>query len=568
MEASALTTAGHSGLLARRSPLLRLQGDEKLIALIREGHDRAFEVLFDRYHGRLLSFCRHMVGSSQDAEDLLQEVFVAAHTAMLADERPINARAWLYRIARSRCLNHLRRPCADGQDSMDVHAHANGATTLDRVQRREELRSVVADIHELPETQRSALVMRELDGLSYTEIAQAMGITLAAVKSLLVRARISLAEASEARIIACDDVRLELAEAAEGLRKVSRPARRHAKECPSCGRFRGELRSTSRSLAGLAPFGLFAALRKLFGKLSRSGSGSGGGSAGSAGGTAGSAGGAGGAAGGGAGAAGSVSAAGSVGAASSISGAAAAAGGSGLSLGGALEALGGVVGAKAAVGVATAALITTGAVGANQFRGNSSPQRPAPALAKPTNQWAVKHTRAATATATATPATSEGTANPEAIPSTETAPPAEVPPTEPAPAPDPVADAPPAHQGTGEVTDDSGHPVTTTTDDGSGDGTVDGSSLDGGTDTTPPTDTTTDDGSGDGTVDGSTLDGGTDTPPPPTDTTTDDGSGDGTDGSTLDGGTDTPPPPASAGFATGRVGPEALAGPAAEHYSH
>ena len=193
MEASALTTAGRSGLLARRSPLLRLQGDEKLVALIRQGHDRAFDVLFDRYQARLLIFCRHMVGSGPDAEDLLQEVFVAAHTAMLADGRPINARPWLYRIARNRCLNHLRKPIADGQESMDVHPYANGASTLDRVQRREELRTIVADIHELPETQRSALVMRELDGLTYTEIAQAMGITLASVKSLLVRARISLA---------------------------------------------------------------------------------------------------------------------------------------------------------------------------------------------------------------------------------------------------------------------------------------------------------------------------------------------------------------------------------------
>src|SRR5215208_535045 len=311
MEASALTTAGHSGLLARRSPLLRLQGDERLVALIRDGHDRAFEVLFDRYHARLLSFCRHMVGN-QDAEDVLQDVFVAAHTAMRADERPINARPWLYRIARNRCLNHLRRPVADGQDSMDVHPYANGTTTLERVQRREELRTIVSDVQDLPETQRSALVLREIDGLSYTEIAQAMGVTLAAVKSLLVRSRMALAEASEARILACDDVRLELAEAAEGVGKLSGPARRHVKECQSCRRFRGQLRSTSKSLAGLAPFGLFAVVGKFIGSTL---AGSGSGSAGSASGSAGSAGGAGGEAGGGAagaGTAGSVGAAGSV----------------------------------------------------------------------------------------------------------------------------------------------------------------------------------------------------------------------------------------------------------------
>ena len=76
----------------------------------------AFEALFDRYHSRLLAFCRHMLRSTEDAEDVLQEVFVKAHAAMLADERPINARPWLYRIARNRCLNHLRRPAPEGQD--------------------------------------------------------------------------------------------------------------------------------------------------------------------------------------------------------------------------------------------------------------------------------------------------------------------------------------------------------------------------------------------------------------------------------------------------------------------
>ena len=178
-----------------RAPL-RLQTDERLVALMREGHDWAFEVLFNRYQPRLLAFCRRLVGSPQDAEDVLQEVFAAAHAAILANDRPINARPWLYRIARNRCLNHLRRPTADGVDSMDVHPHENGTSTLERVQQREELRAIVADVHELPKTQRTALVLRAIDDLSYTDIAQAMGTTLPSVKSLLVRARMSLAESS------------------------------------------------------------------------------------------------------------------------------------------------------------------------------------------------------------------------------------------------------------------------------------------------------------------------------------------------------------------------------------
>src|SRR5439155_20548837 len=79
------------GLLARRSPLLRLQSDERLIALIRSGNECAFEHLFERYRSRLLGFCRHMLGSKEDAEDVLQEVFVASYNAIQADKREINA---------------------------------------------------------------------------------------------------------------------------------------------------------------------------------------------------------------------------------------------------------------------------------------------------------------------------------------------------------------------------------------------------------------------------------------------------------------------------------------------
>ena len=114
MEASALTRrAPARGFLTRRSPLLRLESDERLVELIRAGHDGAFDVLFNRYNGRLLGFCQSMLKSRQDAEDVLQEVFTNAHSAMLGDDRKINVRPWLYRIARNRCLNHLRKPVPD-----------------------------------------------------------------------------------------------------------------------------------------------------------------------------------------------------------------------------------------------------------------------------------------------------------------------------------------------------------------------------------------------------------------------------------------------------------------------
>jgi len=355
LEASALTHASRRGLLARRSPLLKLQGDEKLIAMARSGNPGAFEAIVDRYQARLLGFCRQMLGSTEDAEDVLQEVFVNAYKAMLADEREINLRPWLYRIARNRCLNYLRKPKADAQETMDMVPEVDAASTAERVHNREEFRQILSDVNKLPETQRAALLLREMDALSYEEIAAAMDTTVPSVKSLLVRARISLTEASQARLLTCGEVRVELSEAAEGLRKASAPVRRHVRECEECADFRSQLRSTDKALAALSPIGPLLAFKGfILSKLGLSGGGAGAGAAGASGA---------GAAGAGAGAMGGV-------------GAAAAIGGS--SAAGGLGALGGALGTKAVAGVVTAAVLTAGAVEVKQT--TSTPVDPSPAV--------------------------------------------------------------------------------------------------------------------------------------------------------------------------------------------
>src|SRR4051794_21435606 len=261
MEVSALK---HPGVALRGpTPLLRLQSDERLVALTRRGNQGAFEALVARYQSRLLAFCRHMLGSREDAEDVLQEVFAAAFNAMVADERPINVRPWLYRIARNRALNHLRRQQAIGVDSMDVHLAENGTTTADKVHKREEFRQLIGDVQELPETQRTALLLREIDALSYDQIAEAMETTIPSVKSLLVRARVSLAEAAEARKMSCEEVRLELGEVAEGLKRMSPPVRRHLRNCDRCSMFRTQLKATNRALAAVFPVAPLLVLKKL-----------------------------------------------------------------------------------------------------------------------------------------------------------------------------------------------------------------------------------------------------------------------------------------------------------------
>lgn len=347
MEASALTHASRRGLLARRSPLLKLQGDEKLIAMARAGNPGAFETIVDRYQGRLLGFCRQMLGSTEDAEDVLQEVFVNAYKAMLADEREINLRPWLYRIARNRCLNYLRKPKADAQESMDMVPEVEAASTAERVHNREEFRQLLSDVNKLPETQRSALLLREMDALSYEEIAAAMDTTVPSVKSLLVRARISLTEASQARLLTCGEVRIELSEAAEGLRKVSAPVRRHVRECDECADFRSQLRSNEKALAALFPVGPLVAFKGFIASklgLSTGGAGAAGAGAGTAG--------------AGAGALGGVSAA--------IGGSSAAGG------------IGAALGTKAVAGVVTAAVLTAGAVEVKQTTSGTPVSAPPP----------------------------------------------------------------------------------------------------------------------------------------------------------------------------------------------
>ena len=312
---------------------------------MRRGNTTAFEVLVSRYHARLLAFCRHLLGSREDAEDVLQEVLSAAFNAILDDDRQINVRPWLYRIARNRSLNHLRRIQAVGVDSMDIHLSEHGATTADKVHEREEFRMLVGDIHSLPETQRTALVLREMDALSYEQIAEAMETTVPSVKSLLVRARVSLAEAAEARLLTCEQVRMELGEVAEGLqRRPGALVRRHLRTCDRCSTFKSQLNETSKALTVVLPVGGFVLLRKL--ALLHLGH----------------------SAGAGAGAGSSASGASAAGQAAAVGGTAAAGATAvmGTSTTGFLSASIGAIATKAAAGLAAAALVTAGAVEVEQ----------------------------------------------------------------------------------------------------------------------------------------------------------------------------------------------------------
>jgi RNA polymerase sigma factor (sigma-70 family) len=252
--------------MTAHGPLLRLRSDDQLVALFRMGYDEAFRAIHDRYRQRLFAYTRQMLGGSRsDAEDVLQDVFLSAYGALRNDDRPVTLRAWLYRVAHNRCIDHLRRPVPAAAEIYDL-SRPPEHDPPDETERREDLRRLVQDVQRLPEQQRSALLMREMDGLTYAELADALRTSIPAIKSLLVRARIGLVEAGEARDTACADIRSELTLAhSRGVRASGR-SRRHLRDCQGCREYRRAMRTVERSLGALAPGGgPLATIAKLLG---------------------------------------------------------------------------------------------------------------------------------------------------------------------------------------------------------------------------------------------------------------------------------------------------------------
>jgi RNA polymerase sigma factor (sigma-70 family) len=254
-------------------PLLRLRSDEQLVALFRAGHEDAFRVIHDRYEKRLLAYARQMLPRGQDAEDALQDVFVRAYSGLRSNGRELALRAWLFRVAHNRCIDELRRPALPPPEVLEqiTRTAQDPAVELDR---RESLRRLIADVRRLPEQQRSALLMREMGGVSYAELACTLGTSVPAVKSLLVRARIALAQAASARDTACSEIREELVCAHDRGVRPNANAKRHMRDCTGCRSFKRELRSVNRQLAALVPLGPIGLLAKMLGFSSGAGAGS------------------------------------------------------------------------------------------------------------------------------------------------------------------------------------------------------------------------------------------------------------------------------------------------------
>jgi RNA polymerase sigma factor (sigma-70 family) len=224
------------------------------VSLFRGGSEEAFRAIHDRYRQRMFAYTRQMLsGSAVDAEDSVQEIFVRAYSGLRSSDRELALRAWLYRIAHNRCIDELRRPQSVATETIPATVPTAGADPVARLEQRDALQRLIADVQRLPDQQRSALLMRELAGMTYADVAGALAVSVPAVKSLLVRARVGLAQANEARDTSCARIREDLIVAHDRGVRASGLARRHLRDCPHCRQFRTEVRGVSRQLAAFVP---------------------------------------------------------------------------------------------------------------------------------------------------------------------------------------------------------------------------------------------------------------------------------------------------------------------------
>ena len=180
-----------------RAPRAGSASDEALVAAARAGSDAAFSAIVRRYEPQLTGYARQVLGGQHhDAQECVQDAFVRALRAMRSGDAEIVLRPWLHTIVRNRCLDQLRRP--NRTTALDPHEavlHDPGPGPVSTIGRREDLERVVHGLGTLPERQRRALVMHELEDRSHSQIGRLLGVSAGASKALVCRARQGVAQA-------------------------------------------------------------------------------------------------------------------------------------------------------------------------------------------------------------------------------------------------------------------------------------------------------------------------------------------------------------------------------------
>jgi len=233
-----------------------LPTDARLARRATDGDERAFAAIFRRYHQELYRFCLSIVSRPEDAQDALQNTMLKALRALPGEERQIELKAWLYRVAHNESIELLRKR------REHVEIDAERLTTVgepaETAALRERLRHLFDDLELLPERQRGALVMRELGGLGFEQIGEAFATSAAVARQTVYEARLNLRQLETGREMSCERVTRQLSEA-DGRVTRRRDVQAHLRACQECREFRDAIASRRHDMAALAPLPAVAA---------------------------------------------------------------------------------------------------------------------------------------------------------------------------------------------------------------------------------------------------------------------------------------------------------------------
>ncbi|MEH3054495.1 MAG: sigma-70 family RNA polymerase sigma factor [Patulibacter minatonensis] len=232
---------------ALQSSALRLPGHS---ADTREASaERRFAEQYARHHQVIYRYCRSILRHDQDAQDAMQATMLKALAGMRDGTLTGDLRPWLFRVAHNECISQRRRTTAV---TLELAPERGTDDLAQRVEARAALAQLQADLDDLGDRQRTALVLREFSGLGHDEIAAVLETTPGAVKQTIFEARRALLECTEGRAMSCDEIQRTLSDG-DGRNLRSRRLRAHVRDCTACTAFLAQMQERPRQLALIAP---------------------------------------------------------------------------------------------------------------------------------------------------------------------------------------------------------------------------------------------------------------------------------------------------------------------------
>jgi RNA polymerase sigma factor (sigma-70 family) len=242
MEGASVAVGGRKGPTAP----LRVLGDEALVRMAARGSESAFSVIFDRHHQALYRYAMTILGNRDDSYDAVQNAFVSLLRSLPGEKREIKLKPWLFRIVHNEAITLIRQRGTSTTELSEEPAVEESPEDKMLAQ------AIITDLSTLGAQQRSAVAMRELNGLSHAEIGAALGVSEAAAKQAVYEGRVALQQIQEGREMSCAEIQRSLSANDRRLIK-GRRVRSHLRDCPTCRAFQESIAERRVGLAAIAP---------------------------------------------------------------------------------------------------------------------------------------------------------------------------------------------------------------------------------------------------------------------------------------------------------------------------